>query len=371
MDGTGFFLGRTAADPPEAFRLDPADLTTHGVVVGMTGSGKTGLLLGLMEEALLAGIPVVAVDPKGDLADLFLTFPDLAPADFLPWVDPEAARREGIAPGELATRTADRWRTGVGTDPGGVERIRRLREGSALRLFTPGSDAGLPVDVLSGFEPPPLSWDTEAEVLRERIAASVSALLTRAGEDADPLQSPAHIFLCNLFEDRWRAGERPDLAAVLGYLIHPPFAKLGVLHVDAFFPPEARRRTVQKLNALLASPAFAAWQEGAPLDLDRMLSAPGGKTPLAHFYTAHLGEEDRQMFATLLLGEVVTWMRRQSGTGALRLLVVMDEVWGLLPPIPPIPPPRPPCSPCSSRPGPSGWAWWWPPRTRWTWTTRR
>ncbi len=342
MEPNGLFLGRTLGDPGAPMSVDPADLTTHGVVVGMTGSGKTGLLVGLLEECLLAGIPAVVVDPKGDLADLFLTFPDLAPADFAPWVDPEEARREGIELAELAERTAARWREGVSRDPGGVDRIRRLREGSHLRLFTPGSDAGLPVNVLSGFDPPDLDWDTQAEVIRERISAAVTALLTRAGENADPLQSPAHIFLANLFEDRWRAGEHPGLAEVLGYLIHPPFAKLGVLHVDTFYPPEKRRETVARLNALLASPSFAAWQQGPPLSMNRLLAAPAGKTPLALFHTSHLGEEDRQMFATLLLGEVIAWMRRQTGTGTLRLVVAMDEVWGLLPPHPANPPTKAP-----------------------------
>ncbi len=341
MNESGFLLGSVRAEPPTPLRVDPADFTTHGAVVGMTGSGKTGLLVSLAEEALLAGIPVVVVDPKGDLADLFLTFPDLAPESFLPWVDAEEARRRGITPQALAAETAGRWKAGIAAD-GGLDRLRRLAGSCERRLFTPGSDAGLPVNVLSGFDPGDLDWDRDAEVIRERISAAVSALLTRAGEDADPLQSPPHIFLANLLEDRWRAGERPGLEAILGYLLHPPFAKLGVLHVDTFYPPADRSRTMQKLNALLASPAFAAWQQGVPLELDRLLAAPAGKTPLVHFYTAHLGEEDRMMFASLLLGEVVGWMRRQSGTGSLRLLVVMDEVWGLLPPHPANPPTKAP-----------------------------
>ncbi len=338
----GFFLGTTTGDAPERMVLDPADLTTHGVVVGMTGSGKTGLLVGLLEEALRNGVPAVVVDPKGDLANLCLTFPDLAPADFRPWVDPEKARREGLTPEALAEKTAAAWRAGLARDGLGPDDIRRLRDGSLIRLFTPGSEAGLPVNVLSGFDPPALDWETDAEAIRERIASSVSALLERAGENADPLQSPAHIFLANLFENRWRAGERPDLAAVLGYLLHPPFAKLGVLHVDAFYPPADRRQTVQKLNALLASPSFASWQQGVPLRLDRLLEAPAGRTPLGLFYTAHLGDEDRKMFATLLLGEIIAWMRGRSGTGSLRMLVVMDEVWGLMPPHPANPPTKAP-----------------------------
>ncbi len=342
MSDDGLFLGNLAGDAPSRLELAPSDLTTHGVVVGMTGSGKTGLLIALIEEALRHGIPAVVLDPKGDLANLFLTFPSLEARDFAPWVDPQEAQRAGISVDDLAAQTATRWTEGLGRDGLGRDRIRELREKTVMRLFTPGSDAGLPVNVLSGFDPPDLSWDSDAEIIRERIAAVVSALLSRAGEDADPLQSPSHIFLANLLENRWRAGERPGLEDILGYLLHPPFAKLGVLHVDTFYPPERRRETMQKLNALLASPAFAAWQVGVPLRLDRFMEAPAGKTPLGLFYTAHLGDEDRQMFATLLLGEVISWMRRQSGTGSLRLLMVIDEVWGLMPPHPANPPTKQP-----------------------------
>jgi hypothetical protein len=338
----GLFVGNVDGDAPSRLEIDPSDLTTHGVAVGMTGSGKTGLLITLVEEALLRGIPAVVLDPKGDLANLFLTFPSQEPREFAPWVDPQEAQRAGVSVDDLAAQTAARWREGLGREGLGSDQIRELRERSVMRLYTPGSDAGLPVNVLSGFEPPDLSWDTDAEILRERIAAAVSALLSRAGEDADPLQSPSHIFLANLLENRWRAGERPGLEAILGYLLHPPFAKLGVLHVDTFYPPDRRRETMQKLNALLASPAFAAWQVGVPLRFERFMEAPAGKTPLGLFYTAHLGDEDRQMFATLLLGEVISWMRRQSGTGSLRLLVVIDEVWGLMPPHPANPPTKQP-----------------------------
>jgi hypothetical protein len=218
LSGDGLFLGSLSGDPPARLEIDPSDLTTHGVAVGMTGSGKTGLLIALIEEALRHGIPAVVLDPKGDLANLFLTFPSLEARDFAPWVDPQEAQRAGVTVDDLAAQTAARWTEGLGRDGLGRDQIHELREKTVMRLFTPGSDAGLPVNVLSVFDPPELSWDSDAEVIRERIAAAVSALLSRAGEEADPLQSPSHIFLANLLEDRWRAGEHPGLEDILGYL---------------------------------------------------------------------------------------------------------------------------------------------------------
>ena len=325
----GFALG-TRPDGA-AFAVDPSDLTTHGVIVGMTGSGKTGLGIVLLEEALSAGVPVLALDPKGDLGNLLLTFPDLAPADFAPWVEESQARDAGLPVEEHAARVAAEWREGLaasGIDP---ERIRALRESSELTIYTPGSTAGTPLNLVGSLAAAPLSWETDAETLRDQIEAAVSGVLGLVGIPADPLGSREHVLLANLVERAWRAGTDLDLAALIGQVQSPPLRKLGVFDVDTFFPQKERTALALRLNALAASPSFAAWSKGEPLDPERLVGG-GERTNAAIVHLAHLSEPERQFVVTLLLSKVVTWMRRLPGTGELRTLVYMDEVAGYAPP---------------------------------------
>ena len=330
MGAEGLRLGTTADGKPLA--LEPRDLTTHAVIVGMTGSGKTGLGLVLLEEALSAGVPVLALDPKGDLGNLLLTFPDLAPASFRPWVNESDAREAGLSVEEYATKVAGEWKEGLAASGIGPERIQALRDAAELTVYTPGSNAGIPLNLIGSLKAPALSWDTEAETLRDEIEGTVTSLLGLVGVAGDPLSSREHVLLSNLVEHAWRAGRDLDLGGLIGEIQSPPLRKLGVFEIDAFFPPKERTELALKLNALVASPSFAIWGEGAALDPAELLGVGSGKPRAAIVYLAHLSEEERQFAVTLILSKVVTWMRGLSGTSDLRALVYMDEVFGFVPP---------------------------------------
>jgi len=337
MTTEGFYLGGII-DPAGGDRTadladyDPGDLTTHGVIVGMTGSGKTGLGIIFLEEALLSGIPTLIIDPKGDMTNLLLTFPDLLPADFEPWVDDGEARKAGKSRGELAAEKAALWKKGLGWWDQDGSRIAALKEAAGFTVYTPGSSAGVGLNIVGSLATPNLSWDDDAETLRDEIQGFVSGLLGLIGEDADPISSRPHILLSNLVEHAWRQGIDLDLAGLLGQIQRPPFRKLGVFEIDSFYPEKERLSLAMKLNGLVASPSFASWMEGAPLDIGSMLWDGAGTPQASIIYLAHLSEEERQFIVTLVLSKVITWMRSQQGTGDLRAMVYMDEVFGFVPP---------------------------------------
>jgi DNA helicase HerA-like ATPase len=346
MAGDGFLLGHII-DPSTGEKsgtdvdYDPADLTTHGVIVGMTGSGKTGLGIILLEEALGSGVPTLIIDPKGDMGNLALLFPDFAAGDFEPWVSADEARQQGISTAELGAETAELWKKGVsGWDPG-LEAIRRLRDSVDVTIYTPGSQAGVPVNVVGSLAAPDIDWELDAEAGRDEIEGFVSSLLTLGGIEADPLSSPEHILLSNIIEHAWSQGRDLDMAALIGQVQEPPMRKLGVFEVDTFFPPKDRLALAMRLNGLVASPSFASWADGVPLDIQSMLFTPDGKPRAAIMYLAHLSEEERQFMVTMILSKVVTWMRRLSGATELRAVVYMDEVFGYAPPTANPPPKKP------------------------------
>jgi hypothetical protein len=323
-------------------QYDARDLTTHAVCLGMTGSGKTGLGVILLEEAALDGVPSLVIDPKGDMTNLLLTFPDLQPEDFRPWVNPDDARRKEMDLDAYAASVADLWRKGLAKSGQGPERIQRLKEAADFLIFTPGSSAGRQVSILQTLKAPAISWETDSELLRDKIESVVSALLALVGIEADPVRSREHILLSNIFEHAWRAGEDLDLAQLIMRVQKPPITQLGVFPVDTFFPEKDRMDLAMLLNGLVASPSFADWIEGQPLDVDGLLYGPSGKPQVSILYIAHLSEPEKQFFVTLLLEQVVSWMRAQSGTTSLRALLYMDEVFGYLPPHPSNPPSKKP-----------------------------
>jgi len=334
-----FYLGRIfdaqqAKATEQPLLYEPADLTTHAVVVGMTGSGKTGLCIDLLEEAVLNNIPALMIDPKGDITNTLLHFPNLLPQDFQPWVNPDQARRAGKTLEQAAADTAQLWKQGLadwGIDPG---RIEKLNNSAQFAVFTPGSDAGIPINILASLKAPAIPWESNKETLREKISGTVIALLGLVGlQDIDPVRSREHILLSNIFENAWKQGKDLDLGELILQTQSPPFTKLGVFDVNTFFPEKDRFELAMLLNNILASPAFQVWIEGQPLDIPSLLYTADGKIRHSVFYIAHLSDSERMFFITLLYSAVESWMRTQTGTTTLRALIYFDEIFGYLPPV--------------------------------------
>jgi hypothetical protein len=311
---------------------DSKDLTTHAVCVGMTGSGKTGLCLALLEEAAIDGIPAICIDPKGDIGNLLLGFAGLDPADFTAWVDPAEATRKGLSPEQLGAQAAATWRQGLADWGQPPERVARFRDAVDLAIYTPGASTGLELSVLRSLGVPAAATLADATALREQIGSTVAALLALLGRDADPVRSRDHILMARIVEDAWRAGTGLDLAALIGAVQRPGFERLGAFELETFYPAKERQELAMALNGLLASPGFAAWLEGEPLDAQRLLYTPEGKPRISVISIAHLGDAERMFIVTLVLNELVAWMRRQGGTSSLRALFYMDEIFGYFPP---------------------------------------
>jgi hypothetical protein len=332
-----FYLGRRF-DPerdvvtPELLLYDAKDLTTHAVCVGMTGSGKTGLCLSLLEEAAIDGIPALAVDPKGDLGNLLLNFPALQQDDFRPWIDEAQATRKGMTPDEYAAETAQTWKNGLAEWGQDGQRLKRLRDAADIAIYTPGSSAGLQLTLLRSFAAPGTSLVQDTDAFRERVGATVAGLLALVGIDADPVRSREHILLSTLFERAWKEGQDLDITALITQVQSPPLEKVGIMDLETFYPSEERFELSMTLNNLLASPGFAAWMEGEPFEIPRLLWTADGQPRISILSIAHLSEAERMFFVTILLNEVIAWMRSQAGTASLRALLYMDEVFGYFPP---------------------------------------
>ena len=344
--GQGLYIGKEF-DPSSGtlkgrVELDPADLVTHGLIVGMTGSGKTGLAVGLIEEVLRQGVPVIAIDPKGDLGNLLLLFQGLDAPSFRPWIDPDAARREGKTIDVAAADAAAQWKRGLAEWELGPEQMRELALAREAVIFTPGSEAGTPLNILQSLDPPTVAFDSAEEDLRDEIAGFVTGLLGLVGIEADPLRSREFILLSQLIERAWRAGKGIDLEALVPAVADPPFDKLGALPVETVYPRKERQELMMALNNLLASPAFGAWRVGEPLDVASMMRAADGRPRLSIVYTAHLSDAERLFVTALVLNKVKTWVRSQSGTTSLRALLYLDEIYGYFPPHPANPPTKRP-----------------------------
>jgi hypothetical protein len=313
---------------------DPDDLTTHAVVVGMTGSGKTGLCIDLLEEAALQGIPALMIDPKGDMTNTLLHFPDLLPSDFQPWVNPDEARREGKSIQRAAQDAAKLWTEGLTQWDIDSERLAALQNAAQFAVYTPGSNAGIPVSILASLKAPEIPWETNREALREKISGTVTAILGLVGlKDIDPVQSREHILISNIFEEAWSQGMDLDLGELILKTQNPPFDKLGVFDVDTFFPEKERFDLAMLLNNILAAPTFSSWIEGQPLEIPSLLYTPEGRPRHSVFYIAHLPDAERMFFVTLLYAAVETWMRAQAGSTSLRAILYFDEIYGYLPPV--------------------------------------
>ena len=338
------YLGREldpgSGEPNEIPVLyDSKDLTTHAVCVGMTGSGKTGLCLTLLEEAAIDGIPALCIDPKGDLGNLLLTFPELRPSDFEPWIDPAEAERKGRTVSEQAEAVSELWRNGLAKWGQDGARIARFRDSVDIGIYTPGSSAGRPLRVLESFDPP--GDDADEDQRRDQIMGAVSSLLALLGIDPDPVNSKEHILLSNLLSQAWSSGESVQLGDLVRLISDPPFDRIGVMDLETFYPASDRQKLAMQINGLLASPSFSAWLDGEPLDIQRLLWTEDGKPRITILSIAHLSEAERMFFVSTLLNRVVSWVRSQSGTASLRAILYMDEVFGFLPPVSEPPSKRP------------------------------
>jgi hypothetical protein len=332
-----FYLGKeydlsTKEVSGEPVMYDSKDLVTHGVVLGMTGSGKTGLCIALLEEAAMDNIPAIVIDPKGDIANLLLTFPDLEGTSFEPWVNADDAAKKGLSVEEHAGKTAAMWRKGLGDWGQDAERIARFREKTDINIFTPGSSAGIPVSILSSLGVPPAEVMEDGELLGDLVSSTVESLLSLVGINSDGTQSEEAVLLASIFINEWKAGNGLDLERLIGQIQRPNFGKVGVIDLESFYPEKSRQTLALKFNSLLASPGFSSWLEGAPLDIAKMLHRDDGKPRISIFSIAHLGDAERMFFVSLLLNQMLSWMRTQRGTTSLRALLYMDEIYGFLPP---------------------------------------
>ncbi|NPV56539.1 MAG: ATP-binding protein [Anaerolineae bacterium] len=334
-----FFLGKIfnpkqPKTPGDVVELDPADLTTHGVIIGMTGSGKTGLGVVILEEAALQGIPAIVLDPKGDLTNLLMHFPEQRAEDFKPWIDPEEAKRAGKTVDQQAVETAAMWKDGLAGWGLGKNDLQALNDSVEFTIYTPGSTAGIPVNILSSFEAPDMDWEENAEMLRDRISSTVTAILGLVGmEEIDPLRSKEHILLSNLLENAWSAGKSLEMHDLILLVQNPPMERLGAFPLDSFYPEKERSELAILLNNILASPSFKSWIEGQRLDIGQLLYSNDGKPRHSVFYLAAMDESERMFFVTLLFTAIDSWMRTQRGTGNLRALIYFDEILGFLPPV--------------------------------------
>ena len=303
------YLGHNSDAKPS--HMSPNDLLTHGVILGRTGSGKTGLTATIIEEAAYAGASVVVLDPKGDLTNLGLSLIDKE--EFAAWSEtPESTRLdhgEGLAAFDL-----------------GFDNVKHWRESIDVKIFTPG-DHSRPVNLFSSFSRP-----ADLLLARDKALREVASVLQVVSKISDP-SNPAVIYLAEAVLHAWDSGDGLPIGDWPGVL-NTPIAALsdfGGMPVDDFFPENQRKKLARSLIGFLAH--SARWLTGEEINLKHM--AEIAQRPQIHVYTLkHLKEEERQFFATLFMHRVVDYMYETGASNHLKLLVVMDEARGYLPPHP-------------------------------------
>ena len=333
-----FYLGKIV-DPQSMIKsdqyllYDSKDLTTHAICIGMTGSGKTGLGIGILEEAAIDNIPALILDPKGDMGNLLLTFPELKPEDFLPWLQASDAERKGITIEQYAELKAQEWQDGLKAWDQDGNRIRYLKSKSEFSIYTPGSSVGNPLSIIQMLNCPSDKILNNSELLNDYAASNVSSLLSLIGIDADPLQSKEHILLSNILLKAWQKGEDVDLTLLIQYILQPQIEKIGIMPLEKFFPENERLSLATSFNNLLAAPQFSAWLQGVPLDIQNLLYTEDGKARMSVISLNHLNDQEKMFFVSLFLNQVLAWMRTQAGTSSLRAILYMDEIFGFIPPV--------------------------------------
>ena len=307
------------------------DLTTHAAIIGMTGSGKTGLGISLLEEAAIDNIPSIIIDPKGDMGNLLLTFPNLQGSDFEPWIEEQDAVNNGLSIAELALKTAQTWKNGVEADFQNQERIQKLKDSADFTIYTPGSASGVQISILSSFKAPSVEVLEDNELLVSLINSTVSSILSLIDEKDDS-SSKEFILISTIFMNSYANQKDLSLEELITCIVTPPFSKVGIFDLETFFPQSERLKLALKLNTIIANPSFKSWIEGEPLDISNLLYDESGKAKVSIFSIAHLNDSQRMFFVSLLLNQMVSWMRRQEGTTSLKALLYMDEIFGYFPP---------------------------------------
>jgi DNA helicase HerA-like ATPase len=328
-----FYIGKEKINENEYIPLvyKNKHLTTHAAIIGMTGSGKTGLGISLLEEAAIDNIPSIIIDPKGDMGNLLLTFPDLKGKDFEPWIEEQDAINSSLSVSQLAQKTALLWENGITKDFQNKERIAKLKNSADFTIYTPGSTAGVPVSILSSFKAPSFEVLEDTDTLNQLVSSTVSSLLSLV-DIKENTSSKEHILISSIFMSFYSENKDLSLEELISSIVTPPFKKVGIFDLDTFFSSDERLKLALKLNSIIANPSFKSWIEGEALDISNMLYDENGKAKVSIFSISHLNDTQRMFFVSLLLNQMVAWMRRQEGTSSLRALLYMDEVFGYFPP---------------------------------------
>jgi DNA helicase HerA-like ATPase len=328
-----FYIGKEKIDEQNFAPLvyKNKDLTTHAAIIGMTGSGKTGLGISLLEEAAIDNIPSIIIDPKGDMGNLLLTFPQLQGSDFEPWIEEQDAINNGLSVPEFASKTAQTWKNGLEADFQNQERIQKLKDSADFTIYTPGSSAGVQISILSSFKAPSIEVLEDSELLVSLISSTVSSLLSLIDEKDDS-SSKESILISSIFMNSYSLQKDLSIEELISFIVTPPFSKVGIFDLETFFPQNERLKLALKLNTIIANPSFKSWIEGEPLDISNLMYDENGKAKVSIFSIAHLNDSQRMFFVSLLLNQMVSWMRRQEGTTSLKALLYMDEIFGYFPP---------------------------------------
>ncbi len=328
-----FYIGKEKIDESNFAPLvyKNKDLTTHAAIIGMTGSGKTGLGISLLEEAAIDNIPSIIIDPKGDMGNLLLTFPNLQGSDFEPWIEEQDAVNNGLSISEFASKTAQTWKNGLEGDFQNQERIQKLKDSADFTIYTPGSSSGVQISILSSFKAPSIEVLEDSELLVSLISSTVSSLLSLIDEKDDS-SSKESILISSIFMNSYSLQKDLSIEELISFIVTPPFSKVGIFDLETFFPQNERLKLALKLNTIIANPSFKSWIEGEPLDISNLMYDEKGKAKVSIFSIAHLNDSQRMFFVSLLLNQMVSWMRRQEGTTSLKALLYMDEIFGYFPP---------------------------------------
>jgi hypothetical protein len=331
-----FYLGneldiQTQQKSDDLLLVKNKNLTTHAAIIGMTGSGKTGLGISLIEEAVLDKIPSIIIDPKGDMGNLLLAFDEFKPSSFEPWIDPHNAQKHGIDIDQEAQNVAQMWEKGIKSSFQDRDRVKRYKNGAEFTIYTPGSSAGISLSVLSSFDAPSSDILEDSDTFSYILGSSVTSILALIDIEADPLQSKEYMLLSSIFSYFWRQEVSLSLEELIGHVTNPPFKKIGVLPLKSFYPQKERLKLAMLLNNVLASPTFAGWTEGEALDIDSLLYTSDAKPKVSILSISHLNDNERMFFVTLFLNRYISWMRLQSGTSDLKTLLYMDEIYGFFP----------------------------------------